>query len=164
LGIEADWQWANLTDNQTVSTSVAAFNQFTANAQQDLEFFGTARGRLGFTPVEPVLLYVTGRLAYGQVKLSGAITNPACFGFCGTTSTTKPRAVGPWAEGWNTRSHRAGRRRLNTCITIWELFPSKSSILDPRTPNAFIAQSVEFKGNIVRAGVNYRFFGDDSDY
>jgi opacity protein-like surface antigen len=53
-----------------------------------LEFFGTARDRLGFTPVEPVLLYVTVGLTYGQVKLSGAITNPACFGFCGTTSTS----------------------------------------------------------------------------
>ena len=87
LGIQADRQWANLTDNQTVSTSVATFNQFTTNGQQDLESFGTARDRLGFTPVEPVLLYVTVGLAYGQVKLSGAITNPACFGFCGTTST-----------------------------------------------------------------------------
>ena len=74
----------NLTDNQTVSTSVATFTQFATNAQQDLEFFGTARGRLRFTPVEPVLRCVIGGLAYAEVKLSGAITNPACFGFCGT--------------------------------------------------------------------------------
>jgi hypothetical protein len=53
LGIEAHWEWAQLTDHQTVSTSVATFNQFTTSARQDIEFFGTARARLGFTPVEP---------------------------------------------------------------------------------------------------------------
>ena len=100
LGIQADRQWANLTDNQTVSTSVATFNQFTTNGQQDLESFGTARDRLGFTPVEPVLLYVTVGLAYGQVKLSGAITNPACFGFCGTTSTGNYQSGRSTGEGY----------------------------------------------------------------
>ena len=133
MGIEADWQWANLTDNQTVSTSVAAFNQFTANAQQDLEFFGTARGRLGFTPVEPVLLYVTGRLAYGQVKLSGAITNPACFGFCGTTSTTN--AQRGWTVGGGLEYAFAPSWSAKVEYLYYDLGTLSQQILDPRSAN-----------------------------
>jgi hypothetical protein len=46
----------------------------------------------------------------------------------------------------------------------YDLKPLSQPILDPRTPNAFIAQSVEFKVNIVRARVNYRCFRENSDY
>jgi outer membrane immunogenic protein len=162
LGIEADWQWANLTASQAVSTNVATFNQFTTNARQDLEFFATARGRLGFAPVEPVLLYITGGLAYGEVKFSGAITNPACFGFCGTTSTTNDQSG--WTVGGGLEYGFAPNWSAKVEYLYYNLGTLSQQILDPRTPNAFIAQSVEFKGNIVRAGLNYRFFGDDSDY
>jgi opacity protein-like surface antigen len=70
------------------STSVATSNQFTAGAQQDLEFFGIACGRLGFTPVEPVVLYVTGGLLVDKSSFRGRLQNPACLGFCSTTSTS----------------------------------------------------------------------------
>jgi opacity protein-like surface antigen len=88
FGNEADGQCAHLTDNQTLSTSVATSNQFTAGAQQDLEFFGIACGRLGFTPVEPVVLYVTGGLLVDKSSFRGRLQNPACLGFCATTSTS----------------------------------------------------------------------------
>ena len=162
LGIETDWQWTNLVANQTVSTNVATFNQFTTNAQQNVEFFGTARGRLGFTPVQPVLLYVTGGLAYGEVKLSGSITNPACVGFCGATSTTNVQTG--WTAGGGLEYAFAPNWSAKIEYLYYDLGTVSQSILDPRTPAAFIAQSVDFRGNIVRAGVNYKFFGDESDY
>jgi outer membrane immunogenic protein len=162
LGIEADWQWAQLIDQQTVSTSVATFNQFTTNARQDIEFFGTARARLGFTPIQPVLLYVTGGLAYADVKLSGSIVNPGCFGFCGATSTSDYQTG--WTAGGGVEYAFAPNWSAKVEYLYYDLGNLSQQILDPRTPGAFIAQSVAFRGNIVRAGVNYRFYGDDSDY
>jgi len=40
--------------------------------------------------------------------------------------------VGLQAEGWNRRSRRMGRPKLNNCITIWEISRSKSSNLEPQ--------------------------------
>ncbi len=37
---------------------------------QQIDYFGTLRGRLGFTPADRLLLYVTGGLAYGYVSSS----------------------------------------------------------------------------------------------
>jgi outer membrane immunogenic protein len=162
LGIEADWQWANLTANEMVSTSVATFNHFTTDVQQDIEFFGTARGRLGFAPVRPVLLYVTGGLAYADVKLSGAITNPGCFGFCG--ATTRSNYQTGWTVGGGLEYAFAPNWSAKVEYLYYDLGSLSQQIVDPRTPGAFIAQSVAFRGNIVRAGVDYRFYGDDSDY
>jgi outer membrane immunogenic protein len=159
LGIATNWQWANLIDNQTVSTSVPTFNQFATNAHQDLEFFETARGRLGITPVQPMLLYVTGGLAYADVKLSGAITNPACFGFCGATSTTNYQTG--WTVGGGLEYALASNWSAKLEYLYYDLGALSQQILDPRTPDAFTAQSVGLRGNIVRAGVNYRFYGED---
>jgi outer membrane immunogenic protein len=39
-------------------------------AHQDTKWFGTLRGRAGFTPANKVLLYGTGGLAYGRVNYS----------------------------------------------------------------------------------------------
>jgi len=141
---------------------VDTFNKFTTNARQDIEFFGTARARLGFMPVEPVLLYVTGGLAYAEVKLSGSITNPACFGFCGPASTTDYQTG--WTAGGGLEYAFAPNWSAKVEYLYYDLGSLSQQILDPRTPGAFIAQSVGFMANIVRAGVNYRFYGDDSDY
>jgi hypothetical protein len=160
LGIEADWQWANLIDNQTVSTSVATFNQFTANAQQDIEFFVTARS----TRANPDSTRASLRNRRTGLRTSSfqgrlqilPVSAPAAPPRRPTTGRAGPRA-----GDWNTRSRRTGRPRLNICITISEVSRSKSLIRDP---GCFHCQSVGLRGNIVRAGVNYRFYGDDSDY
>ena len=39
-------------------------------ASQRIDWFGTVRARAGFTPVDRLLLYVTGGLAYGNVSYS----------------------------------------------------------------------------------------------
>jgi hypothetical protein len=67
---------------------VATFNQFTTNAENNVEFLGAARSRFGFALVQPVLLYVSRGLASRQVEHSRSMTNPVCFSFCGIASTT----------------------------------------------------------------------------
>ena len=64
-GLEADFQGSTLKDNNNcliTCTSGAA-----ANFNQKMQWFGTVRGRAGYT-LGSTLFYATGGLAYGNVK------------------------------------------------------------------------------------------------
>jgi outer membrane immunogenic protein len=41
---------------------------------QQLQWFGTARARLGFTPADRWLVYATGGLAYGEINTDATVT------------------------------------------------------------------------------------------
>jgi outer membrane immunogenic protein len=157
VGFEADWQWANINASQTVSTNVApAFFPFTTSASQTLGSFGTARARLGVTPIDPVLLYVTGGWAYGHVALSANIANPGCVGFC-ASGTTSGNGSG-WVAGGGVEWKFAPNWSAKAEYLRYDLRNLSQQLTDPRFPGGtFIAQSVDFKGNIYRVGVNYLF-------
>jgi outer membrane immunogenic protein len=78
-GLEADFQWSGLKgsgDGILPSSVLAlvAFPQPTFAATGKLEWFGTARFRLGYLPREDLLLYGTAGFAYGRRSGSGTIT------------------------------------------------------------------------------------------
>jgi outer membrane immunogenic protein len=62
LGIEADFQGAGISDSGTHTEA-----GHTSAVRSDLNWFGTARGRLGYA-FGGALLYGTGGFAYGEVK------------------------------------------------------------------------------------------------
>ncbi len=76
LGVEADIQGAGISDSRNVEAAFVPFPIFgiPVTNQTNVDWFGTVRGRLGYT-FGNALLYVTGGLAYGnvdnQVKVSG---------------------------------------------------------------------------------------------
>ena len=63
FGVETDFQGAGISDSVTGTT--ANGNDFTS--KESIDWFGTARGRLGFA-VGNALLYGTGGFAYGNVN------------------------------------------------------------------------------------------------
>jgi outer membrane immunogenic protein len=72
-GLEADLDGSGITGSVTQSpiiqnngTSFGAGSAVTAS--ENLKWFGTVRGRLGFTPADRWLVYATGGLAYAQVN------------------------------------------------------------------------------------------------
>jgi outer membrane immunogenic protein len=67
FGVEADIQGAGLTGkaSQTLTNNVGVL--FAGSAQSDLEWFGTVRGRLGYS-FDRALVYFTGGFAFGGVK------------------------------------------------------------------------------------------------
>ena len=71
-GIEADIQWSDIDGAVTVGPITTLAGPFTGTtvASTELEWFGTLRGRLGITPWQTTLLYVTGGLAYGKINTS----------------------------------------------------------------------------------------------
>src|SRR5262249_25649150 len=106
LGIEADIDAANIAGGGNFLTQVGTAS-WTTTANQQLNFLGTARGRLGFTLTPSLLVYGTGGFAFGGAQLSSqvsspltAFTNPAggnCSSFCGVGNTSA--TLKGWAAG-----------------------------------------------------------------
>jgi outer membrane immunogenic protein len=90
VGLEADFQGAleretdNLSPRNFIFSSTAAFSEGTAvtNYTTNVDWFGTVRGRIGYVWGNgEVLTYVTGGLAYGEVKINGTNTVSGEFEF-----------------------------------------------------------------------------------
>jgi len=86
-GWETDFQGSGQKGGSTFNTTLVAPVPIplTATTDHKLEWFGTARGRLGFLWGPNVLLYGTAGVAYGQVKDSATL-NGSILGGAVTTS------------------------------------------------------------------------------
>ena len=175
VGLEADFQGV-AADASTTRFSQGPVAGFPANpidqtlsASRRLDWLGTVRGRLGFTITPTLLVYGTGGLAYGQTRASTTITQfiensaalPNPYSSFGSFSNTR---VG-WTAGggvewlflpnWSVKAEYLyydlgsvtyGLSPLQNFTTAGALFTSGAPI-----------SSTRFKGNIVRAGLNYHF-------
>jgi outer membrane immunogenic protein len=76
LGVEADIQGSGQRGSHTFFDP---FSDGTAVTNYDakINWFGTVRGRFGYSITPQVLYYATGGLAYGHVEVSGSTQVPA---------------------------------------------------------------------------------------
>jgi outer membrane immunogenic protein len=73
LGLETDFQYSDLRGRNTLAGPFTVTGRGTtavSTVEERLDWFGTTRARVGFTPAERLLVYATGGLAYGDVKVS----------------------------------------------------------------------------------------------
>jgi outer membrane immunogenic protein len=145
-------------------TTVTAY-QFAIAAAQKLDWLGTVRGRLGYTPFDRFLIFATGGFAYGHASLSANVLNvsatqtttppgttislPACILVCATGSTSQ------WLPGWTLGF--GGEYASNSFWTAkveylyYDLGHLSVSFSDPRFAAFIFNASAEYKGHIVRA-------------
>jgi len=127
---------------------------------QKIDWFGTARGRIGVLVDPKVLLYATGGLAYGEVKSSEIIG-----GFTGFSNTTTKAGytVGAGIEGaigggWTAKLEYLyidlGRASGSFLTTI----PAFGAGVVP-SGTLTSSYSSRVTDNVLRVGVNYRFGG-----
>jgi outer membrane immunogenic protein len=108
-GLEADFQGANIKGDANAANAgmfilgVPNTFQVTGAASQKLDWFGTLRGRLGWTPTPPVLLYATGGLAFGHVQtnasFSGQYLINGFFEGSGSTAISQSDTLVGWTVG-----------------------------------------------------------------
>jgi outer membrane immunogenic protein len=165
-GIEADFDWADISGSGAVSTTPPVFAPFTTSAQQKLTSLGTVRGILGLA-ADRALLYVTGGLAYGRAQLNTSVITPGFCGpagLCATASSTQwdtGWTVGggaEWAFGWGWNGFGSGwRARIE--YLYYDLGSNSQAQFDPAdtAPIPVFNSSATFRGNIVRGGLNYQF-------
>jgi outer membrane immunogenic protein len=184
-GWETDIQGSSLRRSSNSSNAAPLFgtNDFMINSATNtsvsnkLDYLGTLRARLGVTATPSVLLYGTGGLAYGGVRsststststtnLSGdtlsdvAPVSTAGGSFSGTRTGWTAGAGVEWmfSPGWTTKleylHYDLGGVTYATGGTRLDMTP-----IGDGEGVATIATSTttQFKGDIVRVGVNYMF-------
>ncbi|MGL4729122.1 MAG: outer membrane protein [Bosea sp. (in: a-proteobacteria)] len=162
LGLEADLQYV---DNKKSSGFIGApilGTQLNTSAESELRYLGTLRARLGYTPLDRLMIYATGGLAYGDVKSTGNVTGVqnAALVWNGSKSDIKfGYTVGAGAEYALTNNWT-----LKTEYLYYDLGNSNVAALGNGAVRGVAALNgvdylsrVETKGHIVRAGVNYKF-------
>jgi len=115
-GVEADYQWADLT-GQGVSRFPLGYTSPTttsvntsATVDQSVKSFGTVRLRLGVASANPLFVYGTGGLSFGQLNANldlssggaGALSPRSGYSYsCGTAgSTCFSGSTSKSAVGW----------------------------------------------------------------
>jgi outer membrane immunogenic protein len=146
-GLETDMAWASISDTTDVVGKIALV-PFAIEAEDKLHWLGTTRARLGFLPVESLLLYGTGGVAYGGIEENvvssvGSSSIQSSFAQSFSASDTHIGwAIGAGAE-WALTTNFLVRAE-------WLHYDLGS------TSNAFDART-NHSGNIMRAGLSYKF-------
>lgn len=163
FGLEADIQGSDergSADVCLVAGCAIGTGLFTANYK--LDWFGTARGRIGFLPTDRILLYATGGLAYGEVSATAPLI-PLSWG-----STRAGWTVGAGAEAaidqhWSVKLEYlymdlgdVGSNSTTAVNAVTQLgVPVRFNTVTTTTlASAF---NTRFTDNILRVGLNYRF-------
>jgi outer membrane immunogenic protein len=161
-GLEGDIQFSNERGSGDVCT-IAGCPPGSAVFTRDykLDWFGTARGRVGFLPAERILLYATGGLAYGN--------------FSGS-SWTLPLDIGTWSQvraGWTVGAGAEAALGNNWSVKFEYLYMDLGHVGGSSATNTTIVTvrgttttttlaylfNTRFTDSIVRVGLNYRFGG-----
>ena len=149
-GIEADIQ----SSAQKDSTTCATFCNAVASTQvsQKLPWFGTLRGRFGWTN-GPALYYVTGGLAYGEVTTNyGVNFNGAGFDQHNFRNAKSGRTVGGGIE-----AQLAGNWTAKVEYLYIDLGNVTDSFIYTPTPAGSYVESSAIRNHVARVGLNYKF-------
>ena len=73
-GLEADFDAAHVASSQDIGFFVGIPR--TIHGEQNLDWLSTFRARLGYTPVDRLLIYATGGLAVGHASALANLTTP----------------------------------------------------------------------------------------
>jgi outer membrane immunogenic protein len=145
LGVEADLQGGGLNDDRTSFVT----GPLTTTYGQKLDWFGTARGRIGIAK-GPVLGYVTAGYAFANVKTN--VTQSA-LGFSSTFATDRMQSG--WVVGSGVEAALGG----NWTGKIEYLYLDLGNKTDTAALFATAPINSEIRENIFRAGLNYRIGG-----
>jgi outer membrane immunogenic protein len=176
LGLEADIQGSGQTHTSTLSAALidpgigTGNNPVSITDTSKLDWFGTVRGRLGVLASDRWLVYATGGLAYGQVHESGNV-QPA------NPDPIDNNAPLPWNHATTKVGWTVGAGVENAISRNWSwkaeyLYMDLGNVTSnvsggvgniyadngPLTAAAFGTITTKLTDNILRVGVNYRFW------
>lgn len=159
-GLEGDVSWTNIEDEGSFRTSEANGDPggVVWNIKNNLDAFGTVRGRLGVAN-DRLLVYATGGLAWAQTTSSLVVNQPHVTATGDADETHIGYAVGGGLEyafgrNWSLKAEYIymdlGSADYNLVGTAYEGTPNES----PHTTDSFPADLTIHTG---RVGLNYKF-------
>ncbi|MFT4118864.1 outer membrane protein [Bradyrhizobium sp.] len=158
VGVEADFDFADIKASRDVDLPVGAPGVRTS-ASEKINFFGTLRGRLGAIVSQRLLLFVTGGLAYANIKDNANVSeffNQAVLGRQFIASASDLRYG--WTLGAGAEWAVARNWSVKGEYLYYDL--GHRTIAGPQTNpigSDFGTYSFSTRGNIVKAGLNYKF-------
>lgn len=173
-GLEVDWQAsgekASHSFTSPFSFAVPGISpSVTGAAVTDYEakilWFGTVRGRIGYA-WDRVMLYATGGLAYGEIKVEGTNTVSGVVGGLPSLPFLAVIAMGHSKVnvGWTVGAGIEGALVDHWTWKAEYLYMDLGSVDDPDNPIGFINATggrvtthTNFTDNVVRLGLNYKF-------
>jgi outer membrane immunogenic protein len=151
LGVEADIDFGNIKADSFVAPVMSggpvAGSYYQAHEQ--IKWFGTARGRIGFTPTNQWLVYATGGLAFGRVDYS-ALTSFPLIQYAGSESATKSG----WTLGAGTEVAVGNNWSAKVEYLYYDLGSKRVNATSLRAPQYIFQNDFTTRGNLVRVGLN----------
>jgi outer membrane immunogenic protein len=157
FGVETDFQGSG--QKHTSQFSLLVGIPATDTIGVDLDWFGTARARVGYIVNNSNLWYVTGGYAYGQTKLAFSSTNAIIPGGI-TASGDIDKTMSGWTLGGGLESRLFGNWTAKLeylYVDLGTIGGTASAIVPLNPPIAAISASARIRDNIVRGGLNYKF-------
>jgi len=180
LGLETDFDWSNIKGTGTSNFSLLG-SPSSFQASENIKWFGTVRGRVGFLPWNNLLVYGTGGFAYGRVDAQAAINSPvlesadfitgnsySCTSpggagatncFLGNSSRTATGfAVGAGGEYmlWNNISVKGEYLYVDLGHGNTTNVAAQATVPGAPIPSSFTASYSRVDFNVVRAGLNWK--------
>lgn len=156
-GLEADIQGSGVKGSASQPLLQTGAPIGTLSSTQSLSWFGTVRGRLGFTVTPDFLLYGTGGLAYGGVDNSVSIVSTGTGTVPGVSvsDTRTGWAAGGGAEWMFTRGWSAKVEYLH--IDLGNVSANATEVLTTAGTPDQARFNWRNQFDTVRFGVNYHF-------
>jgi outer membrane immunogenic protein len=160
VGVEGDMQWSGARD--TAGCGIECLNEggMTATlgtAEQRIKWFGTARGRVGYTNND-WLLYVTAGGAWGGIDATTAV-NGSAIGLTAASNTTSFTKTGG-AFGGGVEVHLGGQWTAKAEYLYMDLGNINDTLNIPGGlgggPAVALTTNSKVQDNIVRAGLNFK--------
>ncbi len=152
-GIESDIAGAFIKGN---ASSISPNTFFTVPTEQDINWFGTLRGRLGILPTERLLLFAAGGLAYGGVAVSsislpvgGNCVVSSCGAGSASATRTGPTVGGGLEYAWSNYTTFKVEYLYVDLGSLSVTYPITLAVSKATTTSTFAA-------NIVRVGLNIK--------
>jgi len=157
FGAEADISRTGMKDTDKTSNfavdGVPADPGSRMSSKQEIDWLGTLRARLGYVTASNWLIYGTGGLAWGRVKDKATVEFPTI-----AYPTSESNARSGWAAGAGVEWAMSRAASLRFEYLHYDLGSSsdRASPVPPGPP--FVTKYTwDAKGNLLRAGVNFRF-------
>jgi len=170
VGLEVDFDGATGSGTSNALLSITIPPAFIVpptltQSTQHLDWLGTLRGRIGWTPIDRLLIYGTGGLAFGQSSSSFSVVNAEAFPPLAVFASSQ-RSVG-WTVGGGLE-YALPNNWSNWSVKVeylyYDLGTSTATVSyenpDPVTllpESSTMTAQTRHNGNIVRAGLNYKF-------
>jgi outer membrane immunogenic protein len=171
-GLGADFSFAGMSGTASSTTLFNPVDTHTTTAQQDTDWYGTVRGRLGWLATPNLLLFGTGGFAYGRVDGSVSYSSQTAFGatiggfqaICGTNVTCFAGSSSAIRTGWTAGGGAEWLLDQHWSAKIEYQFVDLGTetvrvvaLLAPTGLPASFNAAFRDQFNVVRVGLNYRF-------